>query len=181
MRNQALTQSQLAAFLSGFTFLLMIAGCDSESSLPSKYPVIIGEDTVVPSLNEMRNLEEERRRQNRLIEVSAKTSKPLEPIPAVEDLTVAETAARALSYMGAAAVPELRRALFDPRIAVRIRAADVLADIGPEAKEAAPDLMRVLGDPNPELKKAAIRALGAIGPAAEKAAPTLVKLLENDA
>jgi len=95
------------------------------------------------------------------------------------DLDMHETAARALGRIGAAAVPELRRALADGDPAVRIQAAEVLARIGPEAESAVPDLIVALEDENEGVRKAAARALGQIGPAAAPAVPALMRSMRE--
>ena len=90
-----------------------------------------------------------------------------------------ETAAHALGRIGAAAVPELSLALRDPNPLVRKRAADILARIGPAAKEAVPVLIQTLNDPDEPVRKAAMRALGEIGPEAKDAVPHLIEALRE--
>lgn len=96
-----------------------------------------------------------------------------------EDWSLSETAARALGRMGNAAVPELSRSLSDPNPVMRRRAADILAQIGPDAKDAVPALTRALDDPDEEVRKSATRALGEIGPAAKEAVPYLIEALRE--
>lgn len=61
----------------------------------------------------------------------------------------------------------------------RIRAALLLAELGPEAKAAVPTLVRALKDKDPFVRDAAASALGRIGPAAREAVPDLIALLEK--
>ncbi|MCO6457611.1 MAG: HEAT repeat domain-containing protein [Pirellulaceae bacterium] len=106
----------------------------------------------------------------------------------VDDWTLSETAEHALGRIGAPAVPYLREKLrqvdADPRrqALVRQRAADVLAQIGPEARDAVPDLTAALRDPSAEVRKSAAFALGQIGPdAAGAVAELLDVMLEAEA
>jgi HEAT repeat protein len=103
------------------------------------------------------------------------------PIKPFQDWDMPETAARALGRIGEAAVPQLTQALSDPNPLVRKRAADVLARIGPDAKDAVPALIRSLGDRDEEVRKAATRALGEIGPGAAEAVPRLIEALREPA
>ena len=90
-----------------------------------------------------------------------------------------EEASRALGRIGAAAVPDLARALSDVDVAIRRRACETLARIGPEAKDAVPALIRALDDNEPAVRRAAARALGEIGPAAAPAVPALIQALKE--
>lgn len=96
-----------------------------------------------------------------------------------EDWDMPETAAKALGGIGAAAVPDLAQSLSDPNPLVRRRAADILARIGPEARDAVPALIRALDDRDEEVRKSAARALGEIGPAAKDAVPHLIEALRE--
>src|SRR5262249_40159735 len=58
----------------------------------------------------------------------------------------------------------------------RIRAALLLAKLGPDAKKAVPALVRALDDKDPFIRDAAASALGRIGPAAKEAAPACINL-----
>ncbi|MEQ8789096.1 MAG: HEAT repeat domain-containing protein [Pirellulaceae bacterium] len=104
------------------------------------------------------------------------TTPPIEPY---QEWDMPETAAKALGRIGRAAVPQLAQALSDPNPLVRKRAADVLARIGPDAKDAVPVLIRTLGDRDEEVRKAATRALGEIGPGAAEAVPRLIEALRE--
>ncbi len=90
-----------------------------------------------------------------------------------------ETAARSLGRIGAAAVPELTKQLNDRDPEVRERAADVLARIGPAAKQAVPDLVAALEDSDEAVRKSAALALGQIGPAAADAVPALMRVMKE--
>ena len=88
-----------------------------------------------------------------------------------------EAAADALGRIGPAAVPSLIETLRDPDPKVRLKAIEVLARMGADAKDAVPELIRLLEDPDEEVRKAAIRTLGRIGPAAKDAVPALMQTL----
>lgn len=88
-----------------------------------------------------------------------------------------ETAADALGRIGSAAVPALTEALRSNDPDVRLKAAEVLARMGTDAKPAAADLTRLLDDPDERIRKAAARALGMIGPDAADAVPALMRSL----
>ncbi|MCU0876297.1 MAG: HEAT repeat domain-containing protein [Pirellulaceae bacterium] len=95
--------------------------------------------------------------------------------------TEQQAAADALGRIGPPAVPPLVAALESSDPQARLRAAEVLARMGSDAKAAVPALTRLLDDPDEQIRKAATRALGRIGPAAEEAVPALVRaLLESD-
>ena len=91
--------------------------------------------------------------------------------------TEEETAADALSRIGAPAVPLLIQTLQRPDAEVRLKAIAILGRMGSGAKEAVPELVRLLNDPNEQIRKAAALTLGRIGPAAAEAAPALVQSL----
>ena len=92
-----------------------------------------------------------------------------------------EAAARSLGKIGAAAVPELTKDLNDRDPEVRERAANVLARIGPAAKQAVPDLIASLEDEDEAVRKSAAIALGQIGPAAADAVPALMRAMKEPA
>jgi hypothetical protein len=101
---------------------------------------------------------------------------PLSPqISLLADRDMPDTAADALARIGAAAVPEVTRMLNDPQPAQRIRAAGILARIGPDAQPAVPVLITRLHDPDEGVRKAAAHALGQMGPAAADAVPALLE------
>ncbi len=99
---------------------------------------------------------------------------------------VAAWAFKLLGPAGRPAVPVLARLLEDRDPSVRMAAADCLAGIGPEAREAVPGLIRALQAPRgpgwnqDQAVAAAAYALGEIGPAAAAAIPFLAGIT-NDA
>lgn len=97
----------------------------------------------------------------------------------VRDWDLPETAARSLGRIGSAAVPELTKQLTDRDPEVRERAANVLARIGPAAKQAVPDLVAALDDDDQAVRKSAALALGQIGPAAADAVPALTRVMKE--
>lgn len=97
----------------------------------------------------------------------------------VRDWDLPETAARSLGRIGSAAVPELTKQLTDRDPEVRERAANVLARIGPSAKQAVPDLVAALEDDDQAVRKSAALALGQIGPAAADAVPALMRVMKE--
>ncbi len=95
------------------------------------------------------------------------------------DWSMPETAADALSRIGAAAVPGLVDALRSTDSEMRRRAVTTLGRIGPDAAGAVPALVALLNDPDPRVSLAAARALGQIGPHAAPAVPALIQRLEG--
>jgi hypothetical protein len=91
--------------------------------------------------------------------------------------TEEDTAADALGRIGPAAVPALAEALKSEDADVRLKAVQVLARMGSDAKEAVPDLVVLLDDPDERIRKAATRTLGRIGPEAAPAVPALMRSL----
>jgi HEAT repeat protein len=104
---------------------------------------------------------------------------PVEPpqIKPFDEWTEQEAAADALGRIGPAAVPSLMETLRDPDPKVRLKAIEVLARMGGDAKDAVPELIRLLEDPDEPVRKAAIRTLGRIGPPAKEAVPALMQTL----
>lgn len=78
------------------------------------------------------------------------------------------------------AVPKLTQALTHERPLVRVKAAEALAQIGPEAAPAVPALKQALEDEDPEVRIAALDALAAVGPDAGDAVASVIPLLEAD-
>jgi HEAT repeat protein len=76
----------------------------------------------------------------------------------------AESAARALSAMGRAAVPELGDCLSDSNLQVRIFAAEALGRIGRPARQSAPKLVEMAERDEAPARAAATNALAQIGP-----------------
>lgn len=99
---------------------------------------------------------------------------------AFESWTLRETAEDAVSRIGPAAVPELRRWLNDANPTIRREAADLVGRIGPEASEAIPDLIILLDDEDAEVRKYAARALGRIGAGAGESVPALMRVLREE-
>jgi antitoxin component of RelBE/YafQ-DinJ toxin-antitoxin module len=95
------------------------------------------------------------------------------------DRDLPEAAADALARIGASAVPEVTRMLNAPEPEQRIRAAGILARIGPDAQPAVPVLITRLHDPDEGVRKAAAHALGQMGPAAADAVPALLEAVAN--
>jgi HEAT repeats len=91
--------------------------------------------------------------------------------------TEKDTAADALGRIGPAAVPALRQALQSEDADVRLKAVQVLARMGSDAKDAVPDLVVLLDDPDERIRKATTRTLGRIGPEAAPAVPALMRSL----
>lgn len=74
-------------------------------------------------------------------------------------------------------VAEQREALATGNPQARIKAAERLAELGPQAAEGVPALVDSLASEDPKVKAAVIDALGKIGPAAQPARPALLPLL----
>ena len=96
-----------------------------------------------------------------------------------EKWTVSEAATYALVRIGQPAVAQLRQELKAADAKRKLRAIDILARIGPDAKDAVPDLITMLQSGNERVKKYAARALGQIGPDAGAAVPQLIKALNQ--
>ena len=85
---------------------------------------------------------------------------------------------RALSAMGAEAVPRVKRGLANPKL--RGYAAVILGNIGADAKEAVPELTEALDvDDDPEFRREVLFALGQIGPPAATAVDKIIAILET--
>jgi HEAT repeat protein len=80
-----------------------------------------------------------------------------------------------------AALPVLLEAMHSEDVAVRRRAAVVLGQIGPEAREAIGPLSELLKDPDATVRSYAAMALGVMGRGAEEAVPALKGALRDDA
>ncbi len=95
------------------------------------------------------------------------------------DLEVISVASISLSKLGKQAVPSLREGLADKDNQVRRHAAEALAKIGPDAKDAVSDLLKAYEAEgtktkqrgNNSVKASYVEALGAIGPDAKEAIP----------
>jgi HEAT repeat protein len=97
--------------------------------------------------------------------------------PAAE---VQRQSALALTALGEAAVPELRKLLKDKESPLRREAVQVLAAMGSDARSAAEDLALLLKDKDATLRAAAASALAALGKDAQDAMPTLLEVLRTD-
>jgi hypothetical protein len=112
----------------------------------------------------------------------ASYARPITPteVPRLRPLaewTEKDMAADALGRIGPPAVPALRQALQSTDPEVRLNAVQVLARMGPDAKDAVPDLVALLDDPDERIRKAAARTLGRIGPESAPAVPALMRSL----
>lgn len=98
------------------------------------------------------------------------------------DYDVQSAAAAALAKMGLQAVPALIQVVrYDLLEDVRIAAANVLGDIGPEAKGAVPALIQAIGDDEDSgVRFAAAYALGRMGSEAKEAVPALIQALDRE-
>lgn len=94
------------------------------------------------------------------------------------DASLIMPAIETLSEAGAKAVPLLCEALKNEK--TDYWACLILAQIGPEARDAVPHLVPLLKRPEPEVRKEAVIALGEIGPAAAPAVPEIVRILNED-
>ncbi len=81
--------------------------------------------------------------------------------------------------LGAAAVPELVRALDAPKDEMRFNAARTLMEMGPPAKDAVPALMAAMEKGDGNVKGFAIQALGAIGPDARSTVLAIAQVLQR--
>ena len=100
-------------------------------------------------------------------------------IPRRADRAMADTAADALARIGTPAVPQVTVMLSDPNPELRIRAAQILAQIGPDGKAAVPELVNRLRDEDIDVRKAAAHALGQMGPSAGEAVPALLRATQD--
>ncbi|MEL7226958.1 MAG: HEAT repeat domain-containing protein, partial [Cyanobacteria bacterium J06576_12] len=76
-------------------------------------------------------------------------------------------------------VPTLITALYYQDSSIRAIAAELLGNLGPEAKYSVPALIGALNDSETTVRRQAASALGKIGPAAAVATPALVVLIED--
>jgi HEAT repeat protein len=93
-----------------------------------------------------------------------------------KDSGVQDVNSYALSQMGAAAVPALSELARDKDAFLRVAAAEILKQIGPDAITAVPALTEMLRDKEDKVRSSAAAALGGIGPAA---IPALTKMLHD--
>jgi HEAT repeat protein len=100
-------------------------------------------------------------------------------IEAMKEPGTHDEAVGVLSAIGAAAVPELKKALASKVFLLRAGAASALTEIGPAAAPALPDVVKLLSDPDDELRFRGVDAVASIGPAARTAIPDLIKLTKD--
>jgi HEAT repeat protein len=91
------------------------------------------------------------------------------------DESVVSEALQAYAAMGKAAVPRMTQALAHPKS--RMFAAQVLADIGPDAAPATEALAKLVADKNTAMRHEALVTLSKIGPGAKQAVPALIAAL----
>ena len=77
-------------------------------------------------------------------------------------------------------IERLIEQLQDESKSLRLMAADALANLGPEAKEAESVLIQALRDEDKDVRGAAAKALWKIGPETEDAVPALIESLKED-
>jgi|GEM_PF-290842 len=77
-------------------------------------------------------------------------------------------------------VPRLIRQLGDRDNTMRRQAAQLLSQLGPDAKPAVDALSKALADEDIFVKRFAAKALGGIGPEAKSSVPALAKLLRDE-
>lgn len=94
------------------------------------------------------------------------------------DTSIILPALHTLAEDGAVAVPRLRKKLKHEEAAYW--ACLVLAEIGPEAKDAVPEITEVLEHKDPDARLQALLALGEIGNASKTAIPEILDRLAND-
>lgn len=95
---------------------------------------------------------------------------------------VTRVAGADLSSLETGAVPGHVEALKSPDPSARKKAADMLAQIGPEARAATPTLLQVAKDPEREVRAVAVMALGETSQGTQDAIPELtVSIIDEDA
>ncbi len=94
----------------------------------------------------------------------------------------ASMARERLKALGATAMPEMRRVLFDSDPRVRVALASLLGEMGENANVAIDDLALSLGDDEASVRAAAARSLGKLGAAAHAALlPLVIASADSDA
>ena len=101
-------------------------------------------------------------------------------IKSLDDANVRYGASLALSKLGTAAVPALRKSLVSGKRDVPVFSAYTLGQIGPAASPAVGDLIEALAGSDDALRAAAAEALGKIGPSAAAAVDTLTITLTDE-
>lgn len=92
------------------------------------------------------------------------------------DAQVRLSAEQSLVKIGKGAVPALVESLKNENLHSLV--SPIIAEIGPDAKEAVPSLAAMLHSKDPQIRREAILALAAIGPDARQTAPELIKLFK---
>jgi HEAT repeat protein len=108
-------------------------------------------------------------------------------VPALIDVIKAEKrkevrryAIDALADIGTSSVPSLLELLGNPTDDVQLCALQMIAKIGPDAREAVPSVVRTLRSPNERIRQFAMKTLGGIGPGAGPAVPAILDALAAD-
>ncbi len=115
------------------------------------------------------------------IPFGAAASKPPVLVPNHRDQGLSDLAVDALARIGRPAVKQLVETLHDPNQAVRLRAINTLARIGPDARDAVAPLTKLLSENDAAVQRAAVHALGQIGAPAEGAVDALMRELRRPA
>jgi HEAT repeat protein len=93
---------------------------------------------------------------------------------------VTRVAGADLSSLETRAVPGHVEALKSPDPSARKKAADMLAQIGPEARAATPALLQVAKDPEREVRAVAVMALGETSQGTQDAIPELIESVQDE-
>ncbi len=175
------TRFHPSATLFGGAFVwALLSGCSSQPPLPeraadSPAAVVPPVSTGVVPVTLIEPIEPARLQS---LDSTPAAATPIFPVvKPSKEWSEQELAADALGRIGPVAVPALREALANKEPDVRLQATEVLARMGPDAKEAVPDLIRLLDDPDDRVRRAATRTLGRIGPDASPAVPGLMRSL----
>ena len=149
---------------------LLLAGCDLAITGPTKEIQTTEPQVVFTSIPNTGSV------------AQASYLQPVQPddafrVKPLSTWTEKDTAADALGRIGPPAVPALVQALHSEDAEVRLKAVEVLARMGPDAREAVPDLVTLLDDADDRIRKATTRTLGRIGPDAAPAVPALMRSL----
>ncbi len=135
--------------------------------------------SALPALNSLLDISLERDDDDSFHIVLALDRISAAPVAKLLDFSRRKGVTGLLPWLGSkarAAVPDLRRALTDERVQVRVDAAEALASIDPSATEAVPVLIEAL-DHHPDEALGIPNALAKFGPAAASAIPSLLAQL----
>jgi len=154
----------LLPIVAGASIVTSLAGCGPGNSAPKPPPGF----------------------KDKVIAVASPSDKPVVVVtwPVIKirtaaDWSIPETAADSLKRIGAPAVPPLIDMLRDPDPAMRTKAAQILAGIGPDAVGAVSMLQTTSHDSDADVRRWSIRALGQIGEAAAPAVPDVIQALRE--